>query len=168
MRGKRVIVTPEPMGYQGEGVVGAGQTFSPGQWVQKDTSVALVTGRHTYVPYNADADGGRPKGAPCIVTENLMAKAGKGIRSATDFDTYAAGDRFSYYVPLPGDELNLLIKNESGTGDDIAAGGVLIPDDTTGKFIATTGSPEIEPAMALEAVTDPTADTLCWSVWSGY
>ncbi len=168
MRGKRTIVTAEPLGYQGEGVVGTGLTFYPGMIVQKDYSVALASGRFTYKVYDADADGGRPKSEIAVVTENLMAKAGKGITDAVTFDSYAAGERFSFYVPLPGDELNLLILNLSGTGDDHAIGEVLIIDDTTGKMIATTGSPETEVAVLQEAITDPTADTQGWVVWTGY
>jgi len=41
-------------------------------------------------------------------------------------------------------------------------------DDGTGKLIATTGTPESEPFVLLETVTDPTADTLAWTMYSGY
>jgi hypothetical protein len=41
-------------------------------------------------------------------------------------------------------------------------------DDTTGKFIATTGSPATQMAQLLETLPALTADTLAWSVWSGY
>lgn len=167
MRNRRIVLNPDAVGFRGEGIVGTGLTFYPGMAVQKDFSVALASGRHTFAYYNADADGGRPKSAIAIVTEDLMAKQGKGITDATTFDSYAAGERFSYYVPLPGDELNLLIANIAGTADDHAIGEVLIIDDGTGKFIATTGSPESEPAVLQEAITDPTADTLGWCEWTG-
>ena len=41
-------------------------------------------------------------------------------------------------------------------------------DDGTGLIIATTGSPETEVCLLLEAITDPTADTLAWTIWSGH
>ena len=78
---------------------------------------------------------------------------------------YAAGDRAFGYIPLPGDELNLLLGDVSGTADDHTKGEILIIDDGTGEFIATTGSPEEEVAQLLETITDPTADTLAWCVW---
>lgn len=168
MQGKCIVVTSEPNGRFGEGIVGTGLTFNPGQVVQKDYTVSTVGGRFTWKLFDADADGGRPKSEIAVVTDHNLALQGKGIRSATDFDTYAAGERFSFYVPLPGDELNLLIANISGTGDDHTIGEVLIIDDTTGKFIATTGDPESEPAVLQETLTDPTADTLAWCVWTGY
>jgi hypothetical protein len=80
-------------------------------------------------------------------------------------DPYTAGERLFLICPRAGDELNLLISNIAGTGDDHTAGEILIIDDTTGEFIATTGSPEEEVAQLQETITDPTADTLAWCTW---
>ncbi len=80
---------------------------------------------------------------------------------------YAAGEKCFGYIPLPGDELNLMLQNVSGTAT-IAIGTTLIVDDTTGTMIATTGSPEIEVAFMLEAVVDIAADQLAWCIWTGY
>lgn len=144
-----------------EGIVAVGQTFYPGMAVQRVAATALVGGRWTYTAADIDADGGRPKGAIVIVTED-------SYQGKTTSDSYAAGDRFFGYIPLPGDELNLLLLNISGTGDDHTIGEILIIDDTTGKWIATASTPETEPAQLLETVTDPTADTLVWAEWTGY
>lgn len=159
-RGNCIIVNAGSRHFA-EGFVKTGETFYPGMIVQKDPTVALQGGRHTYKLYNRDADGDRPAGALWVVRENSL--IGK-----TTADSYAAGELCFFYAPVEGDELNLLIKNETGTADDHAAGEILTVDDGTGKLIATTGTPEIEVAMLLEAVTDPTADTLAWCEWTGH
>lgn len=159
-RGACIVVSPDPKGHWVEGIIKTGETPKPGTIYQIDYSVALQHGRHTWTVYNADADGGRPKSPIIVLCEN-----GRGGTTDT---AYAAGEQARGYIPLPGDELNLLVLNISGTGDDHALGEVLIIDDTTGKMIATTGSPENEVAVLKEAITDPTADTLAWCDWTGY
>lgn len=160
-RGNRIVVSECAYGRHMEGIIAAGETPSPGMIVQIQAATALQGGRHTWEIYNADADGGRPKGPYIVLKEDLL-------QGKTTADAYAAGARAFGYVPLPGDELNLLLLNISGTADDHPLGEILIVDDTTGKLIVTTGSPETEVAMLLEAVTDPTADTLAWCIWTGY
>lgn len=160
-RGNGIIVTADPKGQFEEGLVKSGETFYPGMIVQKDLSVALVGGRHTFKIYDADQDGGRPKGAFWVVTELLQALVGGVV-------TGAITNRAQMYCPRAGEELNLLLLNIAGTADDHAVGEVLIVDDTTGKLIATTGTPETEVAILKEAVTDPTADSLLWCEWTGY
>ena len=143
-----------------EGIIAAGEAPYPGMIVQKQSATALVGGRHTVEIYNADADGANPKGPYYLLLEDKY----QGRLATT---VYAAGERCFMTVPKHGDEYNLLLLNITGTGDDHTKGEILIIDDTTGKFIATTGSPEDEVAQLLETVTDPTADTLCWCVWQG-
>lgn len=162
-RGTRIVVSDQPRGRWEELYVGSGVTLYPGMIVQKDLSVALKGGRETVILYDADADGGRPKGGPFLVATNEL-----GAMVGRDYTTaIPAGEKELFYTPYAGDELNLLIANLSGTGDDHAIGEVLIVDDTTGKMIATTGSPETEVAVLKEAITDPTADTLAWCQWTG-
>lgn len=162
-RGNEILVngTDTYSGKFDEGVIAAGETPSPGTIMQKDPTVALKSGRHTYKIYNRDADGDRPAGAFWV----LLADTLQGRIATT---AYAAGERCFVYAPLPGDQLNLLYKNVTGTADDVVAGDLMVVDDATGKLIVTTGGPETEVAMALEAVTDPTADTLVWCEWSGH
>lgn len=165
MRGNTIVVSvgDSPKGVFVEGYVAAGETHYPGMIVQRDPTVALKAGRATYKIYSRDADGDHPAGAFWVVTEHLNVLQGKAIT-----DSIAAGERMQLYSPLPGEELNLLVKDISGTGDDHTAGEILMVDTGTGKMIATTGSPESEPAVLLETVTDPTADTLAWCEWSGH
>jgi hypothetical protein len=161
MKGNQIIVTGEPKGRFSMGYIASGETPKPGTIMQIQAATALKHGLHTYEIYNADADGGRPKG-PIFVLD------GDWMQGKSADDAYAAGDLARLYTPLPGDDLNLLLLNLSGTADDHALGEMLIIDDTTGKFIATTGSPETECAQLLETVTDPEADTLAWCIWTGY
>ncbi len=160
-RGNGIIVTANPRGIYMEGYIAAGQTPKPGTVMQPDPTVALVGGRHTYTAYNADADGGMPKGPLWVLLPNDL--MGQPVTTA-----YAAGDRCYLYCPQAGEELNMILGDVAGTGDDHTAGEMLIVDDGTGKLIATTGTPESEPFILLETVTDPTADTLAWVQYTGY
>ena len=141
-----------------EGIIAAADTPKPGQIVQIDPTVALDGGKHTWKLYDRGADGDQPAGPHIILVEDAW--QGKTIT-----DAYAAGDRAFGFVPLSGDEVNLLYKNETGTADDVVAGDLFMVDDGSGKVTLTSGTPEVEVAMALEALTDPTADALVWSVW---
>lgn len=158
-RGSRIVVNADAKG-QYDWVHLATAEY-PGTILQLDPSVALSAGKHTAVPYNRDADGDRPKGPLMVIVEDLY--NGRAATAAVE-----AGALCKVYIPLPGDEINLLYMNVSGTADDVELGDIMTVDDGTGKVIVTTGSPEIEVAVALEAIVDPTADQLLWCRWSGY
>lgn len=160
-RGNSIIVSAQPQGRFAEGYIAAGETPKPGQILQIQMATALKGGLHTYEIYNADADGGRPKGPIFVLLEDAY-------QGRTVSDAYAAGEWCRLYTPLPGDELNMILGDVAGTGDDHTKGEMLIIDDTTGKLVATTGSPETEVAQLKETVTDPTADTLAWVQWTGF
>lgn len=159
-RGNGIIVSSNPRGVFMEGQIATGETPKPGQFLQIQPATALVGGRHTFEIYNVAADGSRPSGPLyLLLPDELQGKV------ATD--AYAAGDRCFLYTPCAGEEYNLLWANVAGTAT-ISKGTVGIVDDTTGKVIATTGSPETEPCMLLEDIVDNAADQLAWSIWSGY
>lgn len=158
-RGNRIVVSADPKGRFTEGVCSG--TPKPGTIMQVDPTVALVSGRHTYKVYQPGADGEQPVGAFYVALED--AYQGKGPT-----DAYASGDRIFLYAPADGDELNLLFGNAAGTADDIALGDKMIADTGTGKIVKTTGTPETEVAVALEAIVDPAADQLLWVVWTGH
>lgn len=160
-RGNRIIVSADPKGTFMEGIVAAGETPLPGMILQRDPTVALQGGRQTFKIYDRGADGDQPLGAFWVVTEDRL-------QGKTTADAYAAGSRIFVYSPIAGEELNLLLLNITGTGDDHTAGEILMVDDGTGKLIATTGTPETEVAVLLETVTDPATDTLAWCEWSGH
>lgn len=160
-RGNKIVVSSYPKGRKVEGIIGASLTPKPGTIMQIDYSIALVGGRHTWKIYDADLDGGRPKSPIIVLTEDFY----QGRLAST---AYAAADRAFGFIPLAGDELNCLLLDVAGTADDHTKGEVLIPKDAVGKLIATTGSPEIEPFVLNETITDPVADTLAWVTYMGY
>lgn len=159
-RGNGIIVTAFPQGTFTEGYIATGETPKPGTILQIDPTVALRGGRHTYKIYNRDADGDNPAGGYWVLLHDYL-------QGKTATDAYAAEDRCFLYNPMAGEEMNLLVLNIAGTADDHALGEILMVDDGTGKLIATTGTPEDEVAVLLEAITDPTADTLAWVQWKG-
>lgn len=159
-RGNCIVVSANPLGRFVEGIIASGETPSPGQIVQPDPTIALKQGRQTWKIYNADADGGRPKGPFIVLREDAL-------QGKTTADAYAAGARAFGYIPVAGDELNLLIANVSGTAT-INAGDMLIVQDTSGKMIVTASTPETEVAQINEAIVDNAADQLGWCTWTGY
>jgi hypothetical protein len=157
-RGNKIIVSANPRGVFMEGYISG--AVKPGTICQADASVALKGGRHTFKVYQPGTDGEMPVGPYYILLEDS-----RQGRSAAD--AYVSGDRCFLYTPIAGEELNLLLADVAGTGDDHALGEKLMVDTGTGKLIATTGTPESEVAQLLEVITDPTADTLAWCLWSG-
>lgn len=155
----QIIVSSEPRGSFMEGFVKTGETFYPGMIVQKDVSVALRQGRHTYQIYNVAADGDPTPGPLYVVLNDYL-------RGNLVSSSIAAGERVFLYCPQAGDELNLLVENISGTADDHTKGEGLMVNDGSGKLIATDGAQKTV-AQLLETITDPTADTLAWCEWRG-
>jgi hypothetical protein len=156
-RGNRIVCNPDARGQYKWGYLATAEY--PGTVFQVDASVALKHGQNTLKVYQPGTDGENPVGAYWVLIEDLY----QGRTSTTQ---YAAGDFAKFYCPLPGDELNLLVLNLSGTADDHPLNEKMMLDTGTGKLIVTTGSPEDEVAQLLEAITDPTADTLAWVQWA--
>lgn len=156
-RGNRIVVNADARGIYEWGYLTTAE--KPGTVHQRDASVALKGGKHTYKVYQPGADGENPLGGYWVLCEDLY----EGKDAAT---AYAAGDFAKFYSPRMGDELNLLVLNLAGTADDHALNEKMMVDHGTGKLIVTTGSPEDEVAQLLEVITDPVADTLAWVQWA--
>lgn len=168
-KGNGIIVSAQPRGVFKEGYIvgtpkpGTVVTLVPGQTAPDDT------GRWNYEPAGTTAATSGLADAMAADGDNisigvLLENALEGQLMTTAF---ATGDRVRIYFPLPGEELNVLFQNQSGTADDLGIGTALIVDDGTGKVFKTTGTPESEPFIALEVVTDPTADQLVWCETTG-
>ena len=156
-KGNEIIVSAEPRGVHKEGIISG--TPKPGTVMQIKAATEPVNGRHTWEVFNGAADGER------VTVAVLLPDWGLG-KIATD--AYVTGSRGYLYVPAAGEELNMLVSNISGTGDSFAIGDTMIVDDTTGKLVATTGTPESEPFEILETSAALTADTLLWCMYTGY
>ena len=128
-KGNKIVISANPRGRFIEGYITG--TPKPGIMVQIDVSEAREGGRLTYEPYNQSVD------AQMGLVMILLEDKGQGKNNST---AYATGERAFFYMPLPGDELNVLVQDVAGTADDFAVGDRLIVDDTTGKFLTTTGT----------------------------
>lgn len=133
-------------GHYLEGILTA-ITPKPGTCLQ----LTSASGANTYQLWNGAADGENHE--VIILLEDML-------QGSTVDTAYAASSRCFLYIPQRGDEFLVLFGNASGTADDVAIGDKLMIDKGTGKAIPTSGSPEMEPFLALEAITDPTADQL--------
>ncbi len=161
-RGNSIFVTSNPRGVFMEGTIKTGETPKPGTVMQFDISAGLDgNNKFTWEIFNTGTDGTRPAGPLIILVEDR--KQGKLMT-----DAYTAGDRCYGYVPIGGEEFNMLYLDIAGTTDDHTAGEIAIVNNTDGKLIVTTGSPEIEPFMLLNTVTDPEADFLAHVIYTGY
>jgi hypothetical protein len=156
-RGQRIVVCADPKGMYEWGYLATAEY--PGTVFQRDASVALKGGKHTYKVYQPGADGENPLGGYWVLVEDLYT-------ARTTTTQYAAGEFAKFYSPRMGEELNLLVANLAGTADDHALNEKMMLDTGTGKLVVTTGTPENEVAQLLEAITDPTADTLAWVQWA--
>lgn len=151
MMGSEIVVASNPRGMFLEGIVDG--TPKPGTLMQIKAGVEPVGGRHTWEVFNGAADGEQ-----CLMAilreDHLQGKSAE--------DAYADGDRCFLYVPVAGEEMNVLVGDVAGTAatSDFAIGDKLMHDDTTGKFVDTTGTPESEPFIVLETITDMVGDTL--------
>lgn len=170
-KGNEIIVTANPKGHFEEVIVdgtpkpGTVMVIKPGQTA---TSLSSQGGRWEYEPAGTTAasgamgmgaDGNRVPIA-VLLEDHLQG------RLATT--AYVDGDRARVYYPIMGEELNMLKLDVSGTADDFAVGTPLIVDDGTGQVLISSGSPEAEPFISLEVLTDPTADQLVWCKFTGY
>lgn len=153
-----IILSSEPRGNIIEGVIVG--TPKPGTLMQLQAGVEPDGGgRHSWVPYAPGTDGNR-RPIAVLLPDNLQG----GLIT----DAYVTGTRGKLYFPIPGDELNMLVANISGTSDAFAIGDLLIADTGTGKLIATTGSPESEPFQVMETVAALTADAHVHCMYTGH
>lgn len=136
-----------------------------------DWSESPVSGRFAWEPYGVTAaDGIRGVGADGNrrVMAILIPDPNTGQASDTAYVSAASpGTRCYMYVPQAGETFNMLVEDVGGTGDDLRIGDLMMVDDGTGKLLETS-SPESEPFMVLEDITNPLADTLVWCMYTGY
>lgn len=155
-RGSSILITSNPQGKFLEGIVDG--TPKPGTVMEIKTPFHQG-GLHEWQVYQPGTDGNRRLIA--VLLEDQY--QGKLIT-----DAYVDGTQCFLYVPIAGEELNMLLADVTGTGDDHTALEMLIVDTGTGKLVATTGSPESEPFQLLVTVTDPEADFLAPCMYTGY
>lgn len=159
MKGNEIIVSDTPRGVRHEGTIYG--TPKPGTCMQIKAATEPVNGRFTWEVYDRISDGIRALVAVLLPNDN------EGMIATT---AYVSGTRGFIYCPAPGEELNMLIGDISGTGgsSDFAIGDRLMIDDGTGKLVDALGNVESVPFILLETITDLTADYLAWCMYTGY
>lgn len=154
-RNSKIVLSANPQGKFLEGVVYG--TPKPGT-VMTIRSSFYQGGWHQWEPFSYSS-GARALIAVLLEDDNQ----GKTIS-----DAYVTGTKCFLYCPIPGEELNMLIDDVSGTGDTHADLEELIVQTATGKLIATTGTPESEPFRLLGALSALSDDALAPCVFTGY
>lgn len=139
-----IVITAQPMGKRFEGTLTTGATPLPG------TCVKLVTAG-TWTIGCAAADGGA--GPVTILVEDRL-------QGGTTTQAYLDSARCFLYTPMPGDVLQMLVKNLSGTGDTVALGALYGIEAASGKLIANS-SFAMPCFQCVEAHAALTVDTLC-------
>lgn len=161
--GNKIVLTPEPRGRFIEYVIDG--ALKPGTIVQVKAATARDGGNRLTVQAFDKSGSGKPGLIGVLDYDKQQGK------SATD--AYETGKRGLVYFPLPGDELNCLLHDLSGTGatSDFAIGDPLMVQDGTGKLIdALTGTAAYlsAPFELQETITDSTADQLVHVMFTGY
>jgi len=157
--GNEIIVSSEPRGVRKEGYISG--ALLPGTLVQIMAATEPVNGRFTWEAYNTAADGDQRLVA-VLLEDSLQGK--------TAADAYVSGDRCFIYCPVAGEELNVRVSAAgTGTGNSQAIGDLYTVNDGDGLLIATTSTPEMEPFICLETVSDVVAaGTLVHCMYTGH
>lgn len=151
-----IVLSAAPAGRFLEGLIATGQTPKPGTMMMLEAATEPIGGKHSWTAYS-DADGAT--GLVAILIENYF--LGRDHTTA-----YVAEEQCRLYCPIPGDELQVLLENQSGTADAFAIGDKLMVDSGTGKFLASVYN-EAEPFIVAETIAAITADTLCHCFFTG-
>ncbi len=174
-KGQCILVSSNPRGRFEECYIAG--TPKPGTCMEIKTSVALKGGRWTFEPAGTTAAVGTSSGMAAdgnrIPIAVLLGGADQVVGvppGGLSTDAYVDGQRGMVYYPAAGEELNVLLMNDTGTSatEDFPIGTKLIVDDGTGKLVQSASTPESEPFLVLEAVLDLAADQLVWALYTGY
>jgi len=152
----KIVISGAPAGRFLEGIIT--DTSVPGTIMEIVPATEPVGGKHSWRAATPAADGDQIMIA--VLLENW--KLGK-----TKTDAHVASEYCSLYVPCNGDEIQVLLENQSGTADAFAIGDKLIVDQT-GLVIATASTPESEPFICAETIAGITADTHCHVFYTGH
>jgi hypothetical protein len=158
MKGAEILINGnQPNGRFLEGTVSG--TPAPGTCMEVLPATEPVNGRFTYRACTSGSNGdSRPT---TVLLEDALQGVTPDINGA---NTYVNGARCFLYVPVPGDELNMLVENISGTGDSHAIGDLLMIDRATagnhGKLLVQDSAGHSAPFTCMETSTGLTVDTL--------
>ena len=165
MKGNEILVSAEPNGRFLEGIVFG--TPKPGTCMLLKAATEPVNGRHTWEVYSS------PRLSDAHGDQRLVAVLLPDVLQGKLYsDAYVTGSRCFLYCPIPGEELNMLVKDiDTGTSDTFAIAELLMIERGTGKLLKATGTVESEPFMCLETYADPTStqtDFVLHCMFTGY
>lgn len=148
MIGTRILLNGEgAFGRRLEGTIT--DTSKPGTCMEMVPATAMKNGRLSWRAWSATT--GDPRMVVVLLEDDFQGKLWS--------DAYIANTQCKLYVPLPGDELNMLIKDISGTGDTHAIGDRMVIDSASGKLIVQPTSANAAQFQLEEAEAAPTADS---------
>lgn len=153
-KGSDIICASEPRGVFLEGIVSG--TPKPGTVMEIVAGTSPVGGRFTWRATT------RTTGAVGLIAVLLP----DDLQGFTRETAYVSGTRCKLYCPVAGEDLNMLVADVSGTADDVAIGDLFGVETVTGKLKANS-SYAYPCFIALEAITDPAADYLLWTKFTG-
>jgi hypothetical protein len=137
-----IVVTAQPMGKRHEGTLGA-ITPLPGTCMYFAAAGTMLAGN--VGPTNGIAQ------EIIILTEDRL-------QGGSNVTAYASGARCFLYYPLPGDELQLLVKTQSGTATN-AVGSFWGIEGSSGKLLPNSGF-ALAPFVLLESFVHSGIDGL--------
>jgi len=169
MKGTRIQVSHPggaAKGIQLEGfIVG---TPKPGTVMEMLATAPVGNNFFSWSPYGTTAASGgnwvTADGDRKIVAI-LLENASEG---KTYNDAYVTGTLGRIYIPQAGEEFNMVIENQSGTGDVFTVGQEMMVDDGTGKLLACDSDAEAHPFHMMEALAALTADAHNWVMFRGH
>jgi hypothetical protein len=143
---RTIVLKGKDKGHHNEGVLDG--IVLPGMALQMKTN-----GNYDVVA-DAVAESLKRSSLPIVKEDSLQGR---------DYATaYAVGDVVSFYTPIAGDHLCLLVK----TGANLAVGDKLVEEGGgSGKFIEAAGTEARYRAVVLEALGVLGADQLTWCRW---
>lgn len=154
--GADIVLSVPPRGVFTEGIIKG--ALKPGTQIQVRYNELPQCGRFIWEPYEAASGAsGDPRLCALLLPDSLQGKSA--------LDAYADGDRCFIYCPLPGEECNVLVKGQAGTGSANAffVGERLLPEAASGKQIAAPTSASLAQWMCMEHIDEiPNTDTLVW------
>ena len=145
--GTRIIASAEPKGMYLEGIVSG--ALLPGIMVQMKVSAGLTGGEPTWEAYNPNATGD-PRLVAILLEDQLQ---GGLITTA-----YTTGTKCFVYCPLPGEQINICVKDVAGTGDIHTFGDRVVGEAGSGKFLVQSTSANAAQFQLMETIAAPTAD----------
>lgn len=160
MNGQKIIVSAEPRGRQFSGIVSG--TPKPGTVMEIVPGTLSIGGRFTYRA-SSKADG---------IPRNIIVLLEDDDQGFGASQAYVTGTPCKLYCPARGEELNMLLRREAGTGTagTSTVGDELEVDGASGMLQAaqTQAANKCRPFTLLEHLgVALTADTLIWVMFNG-